>query len=732
MAPAAGVADDPAAAAATSGHLRMAELLVQVARETAAENPLMGDGPAVALRAQLAQLPPTASPRTRTRLLRQLGEQELRLGNVDAAIRHLGPLHREMEQLYAAGRVRDEAAYTTAYRLGVAQVRLGETQNCCLRNTPESCILPIRGEGVHRDPRGSRDAIVSLTRAVELAPEGSPIHLKAKWLLNIAYMTLGDYPHEVPERHRIQPATFESGETIPRFENRAPALGLDNFDLAGGAIADDFDGDGNLDIVVSTWEPTQPMRLFHNNGDGTFSDHTERANLADVLGGFNLVQADYDNDGDLDILVLRGAWLGRSGRFPNSLLRNNGNGTFSDVTFDAGLAGVYYPTQAADWADYDGDGDLDLYIGNETHEQLDAPCQLFRNNGDGTFTDVAEQAGVLNRRFAKSVSWGDYDADGDPDLYVSNLGSANRLYRNDADGTFTDVADRLDVTGPRASFASWFWDADNDGTLDLFVAGYDWRDGGLVAYVASLLGRAFEGELAKLYRGNGRGGFEEVAASWGLTRLTLPMGANFGDLDGDGYPDFYLGTGYPDFEALMPNVMYLNRGGTGFSDVTSAGGFGHLQKGHAVAFADLDNDGDQDLFAQIGGMYVGDPASNALFVNPGFDSHWITVRLEGVHSNRFGIGARIRVDVVEDGSPRTVYRYVNSGGSFGANPLRQTIGLGRAERISRVEVLWPWKRLMQELKEVPLDGFIRVVEGREGLSALDLSQFSLHAESAGQ
>ena len=156
------------------------------------------------------------------------------------------------------------------------------------------------------------------------------------------------------------------------------------------------------------------------------------------------------------------------------------------------------------------------------------------------------------------------------------------------------------------------------------------------------------------------------------------MAGNFGDLDNDGYLDFYLGTGYPDYEALMPNVMYRNRRGTGFADVTSAGGFGHLQKGHGIAFADLDNDGDQDVFEQMGGFLPGDKYFNVAFENPGFGNHWIGVELVGVRSNRSAIGARIRAEVVENGRRRSIYKHVNSGGSFGANPLRQTIGLGEA------------------------------------------------------
>jgi hypothetical protein len=422
-------------------------------------------------------------------------------------------------------------------------------------------------------------------------------------------------------------------------------------------------------------------------------------------------------------------------------LRNNGRGTFTDVTFEAGLGEVHYPTQTAAWADYDNDGDLDLYVGNETDIDASravdytggdlpfnvrAPCQLFRNEGDGTFTDVASEAGVENLAYTKAVVWGDYDGDRWPDLYVSNSGNRNRLYRNNGDGSFTDVAEQLGVEQPYGSFPSWFWDVNNDGALDLLVVVYGGRGMADVTTVAAgYLGLPNPGaELGRLYLGDGAGGFDEVAQAWGLTRPTFPMGSNFGDLDNDGYLDFYLGTGYPQYEGLMPNVMYRNRAGRGFADVTTAGGFGHLQKGHAVVFADLDDDGDQDVFEQMGGAYLGDSFGNALFENPGFGHRWIKIKLHGTRSNRSAIGARVRVDILEDGQRRSIFRHVNTGGTFGSNPLRREIGLGRAERIESLEVYWPTSDLTQRFEQVPLDTMIEIEEGRDGFREVPLQPFS--------
>jgi hypothetical protein len=196
------------------------------------------------------------------------------------------------------------------------------------------------------------------------------------------------------------------------------------------------------------------------------------------------------------------------------------------------------------------------------------------------------------------------------------------------------------------------------------------------------------------------------------------MGSNFGDLDNDGFPEFYLGTGYPYYEGLMPNLMYRNRSGERFADVTTAGGFGHVQKGHGVVFADLDNDGDQDVFEQIGGAFPGDAFGNVLFENPGFDNHWIKLRLVGVRSNRFGVGARIRADVIENGRPRSIHVRIGSGGSFGGNPLRAEIGLGQAARIELLEIYWPTSDWTQRFENVAVDQWLEITEGDDSYRRL--------------
>lgn len=695
--------DTPVTAPVTApdGHALMLRALQSIKEDFATHDPFWTGSNTAKHRQQLRTLPPTAEDSTRGLLHFVVGKHDLHLGDIEQAVGHMSKVEELLPSLRA--NLNDFDYNEILFRIAVAYLRKAETDNCVCCHTAESCLLPIQGGGIHQQQEDSRSAIAALLRLLEHDEQ----NLTARWLLNIAFMSVGEYPDGVPKKLLIDPDAFSSEEEFPVFREIAAGLGLNPVNLAGGTIIDDFDGDSFLDIVTSTLDTGKQIQYFHNDGDGSFTDQTEQSGLTGIFGGLNLIQGDYDNDGHTDVLVLRGGWFGNDGRHPNSLLRNNGQGVFVDVTIEAGLSSVDYPSQTASWADFDLDGHLDLFVGNE-----EFPCQLFRNDGNGSFKDIGISAGVTNRvgnsyPITKGVIWGDYDSDRFPDIYVSNYGHPNRLYRNLGDGSFRDVAPELGVTGPKLGFPVWFWDHNNDGALDLFASSFHQ---GMEHVAADYLGMPHGTELDCLYENDGSGRFTDRAPELGLRRVTQPMGSNFGDLDNDGYLDFYLGTGYPSYEGLMPNLMYRNRRGKGFSDITTAGGFGHLQKGHGVAFADLDNDGDQDVYLQVGGFYPGDQFGNALFENPGFGNNWIVIKLNGVKSNRSAIGARIRLQTDEGGEIREIYRWVNSGGSFGANPLRQHIGLGMANRITLLEVYWPATGLTQTFRNIPANQMIEIDE----------------------
>ncbi len=535
-------------------------------------------------------------------------------------------------------------------------------------------------------------------------------------------MTLGEYPNGVPPKFLLPLGRFagtEDADTRRRMVNVASRVGLNvrGESMAGACLVDDFDNDGLLDVFMSTADAARGASLLRNRGDGTFEDVSQSAGLGDQVLSLNACHADFDNDGDLDILMLRGAW-----EVPRrmSLLRNRGNGTFEDVTLAAGL-GEPIASQAAGWADFDNDGDVDLYVAGEfngQHPDARNRGRLYRNRGNGTFEDVASKAGVLNQGGGKGVAWGDYDEDGWPDLYVSNMNQPGRLYHNQGNGTFVDVTAAMRVPGPGHGFACWFWDYDNDGRLDLWVNPYG---ASLSEVIRDQLGRPTSGERPCLYRNvGGKEPFRNVTAEVGVDRVVLPMGSNFGDLDNDGFLDIYLGTGRPQYSFLMPNVMFRNDGGRRFEDVTAATGTGHLQKGHGVAFADWDRDGDADVFLESGGAVPGDQAHSVLFQNPGNSNHWVTIKLVGTRTNRAALGAKIRVDLPgPDDGIVSRHRTVSAGSSFGGNPLACTVGLGRAEKILAVEIYWPTSRTRQTFRDVPLDRAIEITEARQALRVLN-------------
>jgi hypothetical protein len=598
------------------------------------------------------------------------------------------------------------------YLQGIAGLRMGETDNCVLCQGESSCIFPISPAAVHANKEGSRLAVRHFAEYLQRHPKD----LGVRWLLNLAYMTLGEYPDQVPAEFLLPMKLIRSDpeHSIGKFKDISHLVGVNRLNSGGSSIMEDFDNDGLLDIVVTSFDPTTPMALYRNKGDGTFEDRTEAAGLKDQLGGMYCVQTDYDNDGWMDIFVLRGAWL-QSPLRP-SLLRNNHDGTFIDVTRAANLLEAVNAITAG-WADYDNDGHLDLFIGCERGRH-----RLYHNQGDGTFKEVAETAGItVSGVMCLGSCWGDFDGDGYPDLFINYLHGAPQLYHNNGDGTFTDVAVKRGVVAPTSGFACWFWDYDNDGWLDIYATA---RQGDLSDVVAGLIGRSQPNETGRLYRNVEGKRFQDMTRQAGLDAPFLSMGCNFADFDNDGYLDFYRGTGWPALSALIPNRMFRNLGGRRFADITIPSGTGHLQKGHGIAAGDWDRDGNIDLFLQMGGAAPGDRFHNVLFQNPGHDNRWLTVKLIGKKTNRAAIGARIKI-VTSGSKPLTVYRHVNSGGSFGANPLQQTIGLARAEKAATLEVYWPTSRTTQVFRDVPVNQAIEVTEFASEYRRLDWKRVPL-------
>jgi hypothetical protein len=591
------------------------------------------------------------------------------------------------------------------YYQAVAALRRGEDENCIMCRGDSSCIIPISPTAIHTNPEGSRLAIRHFTEYLDQFPDD----LEVAWLLNLAHMTLGEYPDRVDFRYRLDLRQFFHSEfDIGKFRDVGHLVGVNRFNQAGGAIMDDFDNDGLLDLAVTTWDATQPMSYYRNSGDSKFEDRSKQAGVTDQLGGLVCYQADYDNDGWLDVVIPRGAWLTIAIR--PTLLRNDRTGRFIDVTPEAGLLAPLNSNAAA-WADFDNDGLIDLFVACERQEN-----RLYRNLGNGKFEDVAASASVQGdaKRFCKGCAWIDYDNDDYPDLFVNNLSEHAHLYHNNRNGTFTDVNLAMGIDGPLRGFSCWSWDYDNDGWLDIFATCYDRSLGDVVK---GLLGEHNPLHTTRLYRNKGGKEFVNETAKAGLDMVFATMGSNFGDFDNDGFLDMYLGTGEPSIATLIPNRMFKNVGGERFAEITASSGTGHLQKGHGVACGDWDRDGDVDVFAQTGGAVNGDKYHNVLFQNPGQGNHWLTVKLVGNKSNRAAIGARIKV-VTTGKKPLTVHRHVSSGSSFGGNPLQQTIGLGKATRVARIEVRWPTSGTTQVFRDIPADQAIEVTEFAESFRPL--------------
>ncbi len=498
----------------------------------------------------------------------------------------------------------------------------------------------------------------------------------------------------------------------------------------------DYDNDDWLDIfLVNGWrlegfpKGQEPIsHLFKNNRDGTFTDVTTKSGLIHYGWGQGVCVGDYDNDGFDDIYITS---FGK-----NALFHNNGNGTFTDVTEKAGVAtnGKRWNTGCA-FVDYDRDGRLDLFVANYIDMDLatapvpeSGPCEykgvlvacgppgllggkniLFHNNGDGTFTDVSERAGILqaNGTFGLGVLTADFNNDGWPDIYVANDSTASALYQNKKNGTFSDVAMEagcaLSADGkPQAGMGVSAADYDLDGNLDIVKTN-------------------FAGDTPSLYHNIGGGNFEDATFPAGLGKHTqyLGWGCGFFDMDNDGWPDILICNGhvYPEVEQLrteagypQQKILYRNSRNGHFEDVSSQGGSGIMVPvaSRGAAFGDFDNDGDIDVVVNTVNDYP-----QLLRCDSRLENNWLKIRTIGTKSNRSGIGARLRCVTHPPGEtkPHQQIDEVRSGGSYiSQNDLRVHFGIGKAEKVELLEIRWP-SGAVDTLKDVKPNQLIVVKEG---------------------
>ncbi len=493
--------------------------------------------------------------------------------------------------------------------------------------------------------------------------------------------------------------------------------------VVGGMVLFDYDNDGLIDVYFVNGAPLRgtplaaPLRnaLYRNNGDWTFTDVTEAAGVGDLGFGLGVTAGDYDNDGDEDL------YLSNFG--PNVLYRNNGDGTFSDVTEEAGVRNGNKVGAGTCFLDIDGDGDLDLYASNYVDFNYDnhvsivmgdehfhagpryyapVPDTLYQNNGDGTFTDVSQPSGVgLHPGYAMGMVCGDFDDDGDPDVFLCHDESANFLFQNDGRGNFEEVGllagVAYDFDGKEnSSMGVDCGDYDNDGRLDLFMTDY-------------------QAEMPVLYHNLGGGLFEDATSRAGITNNLYPhvnWGTAFADFDNDGDRDLYVACGHFDriqkiddrTSLKVPNYLLMNIGSGAFVDVSSQAGDGlkAIESSRGIGVDDLDNDGDLDV------VVLNSNAPPTILRNESPRSnHWLQLRLEGAASNRGAVGARVRVvagDLVQVDEVHSGRGYQSHFGS------RLQFGLGSRAAVDRVEVRWPGGG-NEVFREVDVDRLVHLKEG---------------------
>lgn len=467
-----------------------------------------------------------------------------------------------------------------------------------------------------------------------------------------------------------------TGALFMNFTESASAKGASEPGYGRGTAMVDLDNDGRLDLIVTM--AGMQDGFLRQKADGTFEKMNAAWGIPTTSDrGWGVLAADFDNDGDIDVYFPTG---GFSGPQPNMLLRNdlNTSGTFTDITATSGDAPLHTASSFGGTVlDYDHDGDLDIFVsqngiaigGNTTNS-------LLRNDGNLVFTDVSVAAGITDLGDWRHCSSGDINNDGYVDIFIGNYTGANLLYRNNGNGTFTDIAASAGVEDPGSNFGGVLIDFDNDGWLDLFGARYQ-----------------FQGNYPSgLFLNNRDGTFRDVRVGSRIARQK-DMGHNCGDLNADGYPDIFIGTGHPN-EKIYDVVMLCRpngRGGLMTQRIGQDAGFHALGKtrAHGMAFGDINGDGNQDVYVNNGGpdWVPNSWQENGLFLSQGNDNNWMQVELVGVISNKSAVGARMHAVT---GDERDVHRVVTVGRGFANtdSPIKH-FGLGPANRVSMFRIFWP-------------------------------------------
>jgi tetratricopeptide (TPR) repeat protein len=530
------------------------------------------------------------------------------------------------------------------------------------------------------------------------AMQADPANERTRAWLWMSSQPLGGYPENVPAPFRMEVKAGHEPNTV-RYEDIAARLGLDKTSAGRGTAIFDYNNDGLLDIAFSGAHGG--CSLYRNNGDGTFTDVSINSGLDQCVNGFILTAGDYDNDGNVDLYVTRmGFYVGES-----VLYHNNGDGTFTDVTKQAGVQN-WGPGFTASWVDYDCDGHLDLFVANNLAGVFDRriPNRLFRNNGNGTFTEVTEQAGLHTPFPTFGSCWGDYNNDGYPDLFLSASLGRPQLFRNNGDGTFTEVGMEAGLKDFLIGSSCVFCDYDNDGWLD--IVQFTWSDHEDVIHTLRHGHGPADGTPMRVYHNNRDGTFSLRSAELGIDGCWGTMTGNCGDINNDGRLDFLLGNGSPRMDRVEPLILLENSGGK-FRNTTFSSGLPFVGKSHGTNCADLFGDGRLSVIIAAGGAYPGDLLTASVYYPKELPGNFLNVRLVGVKSNRSAIGAR--VTLLAGGGQQM--REVGGGTNFGCLPLEQHFGLGTLTATDALEIRWP-SGLRQRIERPPVNRTIQILEGQ--------------------